>query len=303
MTHVAPLCTVASVRQRTDQPQGPAQTYFQFAARSSVHSLLDPGKEAASHERAFGSLRQRIDAPLAQARRLFAREVSRLELGAKVRPYLLVVTVSNVSAILRRKGAVAKRRGFMMAGIHDPVAAVRPNGAKRFFDVWERLWCERPRALYRRVARGYPGEFLKLLDSAIDHVVPKFTNPPRMLKEQLTAEAVSVWISAGCLAEFGKIATVAAARARQADEPYTSCLQREIVTLARFIREWTHSDKFFDQTQWGELVSVARKYALPRAWRLYETVASEREYTVVAGSPAQGVLKRVSDREWAPRRR
>jgi hypothetical protein len=250
-----------------------------------MHSLLDPGKEAASHERAFGSMRDRIDVPLAKARRLFAQELSRLELGAKVRSYLSVLTRSNVSAMLRREGAVA--------GIHDPVAAVRPNGSKRFFDELERLWRERPRGPYRRLARGYSEESMKLMSSAIDYFVPRFTNATRMLEEQLTAEGVSVWVSAGCLKEFAKIASVAAARTRQADEPYISCLRREIVTRARFIREWTSSDKSFDQTQSGELVSVARKYALPRSWKLFEAVASVRGHTVAAGVPAQGALKSV----------
>ena len=74
-----------------------------------MHSLLEPGKELASHERAIGFLRDRTGAPLVEVRRLFAQEFSRLELGAKVRSYLSVLTVSNVRAILRRTGAPRKR--------------------------------------------------------------------------------------------------------------------------------------------------------------------------------------------------
>lgn len=73
-----------------------------------VHSVREPGKEAASHERAIGSLSDRTGAPLVEVRRLFAKEFSRLEVGAKVRSYLAVLTVSNVRAILRRKVADAK---------------------------------------------------------------------------------------------------------------------------------------------------------------------------------------------------
>lgn len=132
---------------------------------------------------------------------------------------------------------------------------------------------------------------MKLLDSAIDFFVPKFTSATRMLKEQLSAEGVSVRVSTGCLAEFARIASAAAARTRQADEPYGACLRREIVTPCRFIREWTSSDKTFDRTEWGEFVSIARKYALPRPWRVSEAVASVRGYAVEI--PAQGVLKTV----------
>jgi hypothetical protein len=157
--------------------------------------------------------------------------------------------------------------------MHNHIASIK---SRRFTEELERLWNERHRILYRRLARRYPREFMKLLDSAIDSLVPKFTNSTRMLKDQLSAEGVSVWVSAGCLAEFARIASAAAARTRQADEPYRSCLRREIATHSRFIQDWTSSDKRFDQFQCGELVSIARKYALPRAWRLYEPVASVR---------------------------
>ena len=81
-----------SVCQRTDQPQGQPQ-----------HAIM--GKESVRHERAISSLRDRSGAPLVEVRRLFAQEFSRLELGAKVRSYLSVLTASNVRAMLRRKGA------------------------------------------------------------------------------------------------------------------------------------------------------------------------------------------------------
>src|SRR5579872_1143641 len=241
-----------------------------------MHSLLEFGKKAAGHERAIGSLRERTDATWVEARRLFAQEFSRPELRATVRSYLSVLTVSNVSAIWRRTGAAAKGRDPMTTSLRDAV---------------ERLWRERPRGLYRRLARGYAGEFMSLLDSATEHLEPKFTNATRMLKEQLTAQGVSVWVSPGCLGEFAKIASLAAARRRQPGEPYISCLRPEIVTHARFIREWTTSDKRFDQTQWGELVSVARRYALPRPWKLLETAASVHADNIAVRIPTQGVLK------------
>lgn len=90
-----------------------------------MHSLLEPGKELAGHERAIGLLRDRTGAPLAEVRRLFAQEFSRLELGAKVRSYLSVLTVSNVRAILRRTGAHANGPGPITTGMPNPVAPVR----------------------------------------------------------------------------------------------------------------------------------------------------------------------------------
>src|SRR5580704_13226954 len=85
----------------------------------------------------------------------------------------------------------------------------------------------------------------------------------------------------------------AATRTRRADEPYASCLRREIVTRAQFIQEWTSSDKNFDEAESGELVSIARQYALPRSWRVSEPVASLRGHAVAAQISAQPVLKSV----------
>jgi hypothetical protein len=68
--------------------------------------LFEPGKEALRHERAVTSLCDRTGAPHATVRSLFAREYSRLGLGAKVRSYLAILTASNVHAILRRERTI-----------------------------------------------------------------------------------------------------------------------------------------------------------------------------------------------------
>lgn len=172
----------------------------------------------------------------------------------------------------------------MTTATPEPAAAVN---SQRFLDKLERRWQERLLPSYRRRTRGYLGNLTTPLDVAIHYLVPKFTNATSMLREQLTAEGVSVWLSPGCLEEFSSIAKVAAARTRQADEPYTPCLRREIVARAQFIRQWTNSDGNFDLTESGELVSVARKYALPRPWRM----ASVSGQAMVARVAGQGVLK------------
>ncbi len=70
-----------------------------------MKALFETGQEAARHERAMSSLCDRTGAAPAEVRRLFTQEFSRLELGAKVRSYLAVLTTSNVHALLRRKAA------------------------------------------------------------------------------------------------------------------------------------------------------------------------------------------------------
>ena len=52
----------------------------------------------------MSSLCDRTGARLVEVRSLFAQDFSKLELGAKVRSYLAVLTTSNVREMLRRKG-------------------------------------------------------------------------------------------------------------------------------------------------------------------------------------------------------
>jgi hypothetical protein len=100
-SHTLPIC-VSPHRPR----EGPRSTcLLTFHAGVSVNAPLERGKEAVRHERAISSLRDRTGAPLAEVRSLFTKEFSRLELGAKVRSYLAVLTTSNVLAMLRRTAA------------------------------------------------------------------------------------------------------------------------------------------------------------------------------------------------------
>ena len=69
-----------------------------------MSSLFERGNEAARHERAISSLSDGTGASLAKVRVLFTQEFSRLELGAKVRSYLSVLTASSVRAMLPKKG-------------------------------------------------------------------------------------------------------------------------------------------------------------------------------------------------------
>lgn len=238
------------------------------------------GKEAFRREGAVNWLRDRIGAPLAEVRRLYAQEFSRLELGAIVRSYL--------SVLVQRPRDVAsnKRTAPGKTATPNHSASIK---SRRLAEELQRLWNEHLRNLYRRPARtvsarvhgeatGFRDRFPRTL----------LRNATRMLKEQLSAEGVSVWLSAGCLAELAGIASAAAAHTRQADESHESCLRREILTNARFIREWTSSDRKFDGSQWSELILIARKYALPRSWRLSEPVASVVLPSVSAQVRAQG---------------
>jgi hypothetical protein len=78
---------------------------FKPQRETAMNPLSERGKESARNERMIASLQDRTGAPLKVVRGLFAQEFSRLELGAKVRSYLSVLTASKVRAMLRREGA------------------------------------------------------------------------------------------------------------------------------------------------------------------------------------------------------
>ena len=100
MTFVSRLCVGAPTRLTSQQ-----HNVLQVDAGISMNSLFEPDKEAVRHERAISSLRNRSGASLAEVRGLFAQEFARLELGARVRSYLSILTTSKVRAMLRRKRA------------------------------------------------------------------------------------------------------------------------------------------------------------------------------------------------------
>jgi hypothetical protein len=153
--------------------------------------------------------------------------------------------------------------------------------------------CRRDTRAARSDAFPDPDAKMKLLDSWIDAVLARFGNPTRVLKEQLDARGVRVWLSSGCLAELAEVARAAAARGRQVDESYVACLLREMQTLTGFIQEWAGSDKEIDLSKWGEFVAIARKYAVPRPWIVNEPHASVREHTNVTHIQTERPIKIV----------
>jgi hypothetical protein len=101
----------------------------------------------------------------------------------------------------------------------------------------------------------------------------------RLLKEQLQERNVKIPLSEGCLRELVGDAVVAAARlvAKTAGGArYVTSLREQLAVRAEFVRLWTASDEPID-TEDGDrvtLVRIARKYALPRPWKLSEPVAA-----------------------------
>jgi hypothetical protein len=126
---------------------------------------------------------------------------------------------------------------------------------------------------------------MNLMESTIRFAFPALGVGVRWLKEELVARGVSVRITDACLREL--VAEADAVVRRQsaegrvaADEPYTTQLRKQLAAHAEFVRAWTQSDERIDADGRvdARLVSIARKYALPRAWRLSEPVAAEARH-------------------------
>jgi hypothetical protein len=146
------------------------------------------------------------------------------------------------------------------------------------------------------------------IQSARQYAIPAFGIGVRWLKEELRSRGVSVRLTEACLRELVMDADAAArlevasrdaieptgaveAR-RQESEPYAARLRRQIAARAEFLRAWTRSDAPIQVTDPSiqRLMSIARKYALPRAWTLSEPMAA------TARNPTPTYLKWASAR-------
>lgn len=122
---------------------------------------------------------------------------------------------------------------------------------------------------------------MKLLDYTMRGLVPTLGIGARWMKEQLDAAGVKVRLSEGCVEELANDAEISAWRRAMAptggSSTYLACLRTELADRAAFIRRWTDSDDKFDMKEEMNqaLVRIARKYALPRPWKLSDPVASE----------------------------
>ncbi len=118
---------------------------------------------------------------------------------------------------------------------------------------------------------------MNLVESTMRFAIPALGVGARWLREELQARAVSVRLTEACLKELLLDANKAAKRQAADIGSYRQCLRDQILTRAEFLRIWTLSDDRIDTDgpYTEELVRLARKYALPRPWRLSEPVASE----------------------------
>lgn len=115
------------------------------------------------------------------------------------------------------------------------------------------------------------------LDSGIRVLLLAQGTAARWLREELALLKIRIPLTDGCIEELAREADHAARRAVIAGKEgsYSELLREQIGVQASWVRRWTDTDEKVsaDDPDAQAFVRIARKYALPRPWRLSEPVA------------------------------
>lgn len=119
------------------------------------------------------------------------------------------------------------------------------------------------------------------LDSGIRVLLLAQGTAARWLREELQSLKVRIRLTDGCIEELAREADQAARRTAAAADgaSYAELLREQALVQANWVRQWTATD---EPVPGGDpvaqaFVRIARKYALPRPWKLSEPVAVEVE--------------------------
>jgi hypothetical protein len=120
---------------------------------------------------------------------------------------------------------------------------------------------------------------MKILDSGVRMLHLMQGSGRKRLREQLEGLQVRIPLTDSCLAELVSDADKAVLRtSSKTGQSYVEQFRTELALRARFIQQWTGSDEdlsLADGETLQDLVRIARKYALPRPWKLSEPVVVE----------------------------
>ena len=103
----------------------------------------------------------------------------------------------------------------------------------------------------------------------------------RWLRDELNSLKVRILLTDGCIEELAREADAAARRAgadaTAEGASYVELLREQLVVQANWVRRWTTTDEKppADDPVAQAFVRIARKYALPRPWKLSDPVAVE----------------------------
>jgi hypothetical protein len=117
------------------------------------------------------------------------------------------------------------------------------------------------------------------LDSGIRVLLLAQGTATRWLREELNSLKVRIRLTDGCIEELAREADYAARRAVTDDDDssYVERLREQLAVQASWVLRWTATDEKVsaDDPVAQAFVRIARKYALPRPWKLSEPVAVE----------------------------
>jgi hypothetical protein len=119
---------------------------------------------------------------------------------------------------------------------------------------------------------------MRLLDHGMRAFVLNQGTAFRWFREELNTLRVTTPLCDGCIGELVRAADDAAWRmhldAAQRDRSYLALLREELARRANWAHAWTRTDDAMPEDESGQaFVRIARKFALPRPWRLSEPVA------------------------------
>ncbi|MFI4883951.1 MAG: hypothetical protein ACHQIF_00130 [Steroidobacterales bacterium] len=117
------------------------------------------------------------------------------------------------------------------------------------------------------------------LDSGIRVLLLVQGTAARWLREELGLLKIRIPLTDGCIEELAREADRAARRSltAAAHGTYAEQLREQLAVQARWVCRWTDTDEKVpvDDPVAQSFVRIARKYALPRPWKLSQPVAVE----------------------------
>ena len=117
------------------------------------------------------------------------------------------------------------------------------------------------------------------LDSGIRVLLLAQGTVTRWLREELDSLQVRIRLTEGCIEELAREADGAArsAAAAGSEASYVELLREQLILQASWVLRWTTTDEKVpaDDPVAQAFVRIARKYALPRPWKLSDPVAVE----------------------------
>jgi len=118
------------------------------------------------------------------------------------------------------------------------------------------------------------------LDSGIRAFLLAQGSATRWLREELESLKIGILLTDGCIEELAREADQAARQALAAAQgaaSYVELLRAHLAVQANWVRRWTMTDEKTpaDDPAAQAFVRIARKYALPRPWKLSDPVAVE----------------------------